>query len=468
MNYNIKLLQPCPNTITNGCYIIPYIKNSNNKILLDLDITEPNKDFDIIVNQNESKTYYIYNIDPKNLYNSIKKNLTGIYKSLESNKYVINIYHIIHPSSEDIQAVLLKQITFRYNQFLTEVKNKDVYPCYIDNINETLFKLGIMLGKIHSFCRYLQCTPSNIKTPEWLANKIVKTIESNKLPIKHTIHDLDWIKAQGMGGIIAVSNGSTNKPYFLVLEYNKNLETNNNYTDYICLVGKGITFDSGGINLKHKSNLMHMDMSGLSTCVGIIMGCAFLNLDKKILCVLPICENMPSSSASKPNDIIKHFGGITAEIDNTDAEGRLILADAVSYVNSLKPKMICDFSTLTGSASNFTGSYASVLISNNETLINSYTKCANYYSEKVISLPIWDELNEFLKSEVADIKNSGYKAGGDTMMAMLYIYKFVSNKEIKYMHFDLADTIESENFVHINGNGKSSVILPFIKFLGII
>jgi leucyl aminopeptidase len=470
MNYIIKDIIECPTIISNNsCYVIPYIKDSdlNDIWIKKLNIKVMNKDFEVIHNSC-SPTYFIYNVDSNNFFKQTKKKLSDIYNKIAEDKTIKEVYNLICPGFEDIQTILLKLTTYKYKGFIKITESKDIFPVHFNNINISLVKQNLRLGKIHSYCRYLQNTPSNIKTPEWLANKIIRTIEKNKLPIDYKLYDDQWIYENNMGGLIAVSKGSVNKPRFLLLNYNYSktkYDDVKNFNDYICLVGKGITFDSGGINIKGNSDRMHMDMSGVSTCVGIIMASAFLKLQKNILCVLPMCENMPSGSAYKQNDIIIHYDGTSSVIDNTDAEGRIILADGVSFANKLSPKIICDFCTLTGLANAFTGSFGSILISNDNELMKKYENESKYYDEKILCIPIWNELKEFLHSEVADIRNASYESGGDTMMAMWYIYYFVKNPNIKYMHFDLADTIDSANLSHINGSGKSSVVLPFIKLL---
>jgi leucyl aminopeptidase len=204
-------------------------------------------------------------------------------------------------------------------------------------------------------------------------------------------------------------------------------------------------------------------MSGVSTCIGIIMICCLLKIKTKILCILPICDNMPSGNAYKPGDVIKHYDGTTSEIHNTDAEGRVILGDALAFANKLNPKLICDFASLTGLAQSITGSMATIFFSTDKENGNKYMKSSEMYDEKAIELPMWKELMEYLKSDIADIKNAGYGAGGDTMMAMCYLWHFV--KDIKWMHFDLATTIMSKEMDHLDGYGKSSVILPFVEFI---
>jgi leucyl aminopeptidase len=470
--------------VKEGIIIIPYIKtdmNFNNLVINKYNLKNISnrieKERMIIFNNlcaENNLEYLVYFIDDtKNIYNEMKKQYSSIY-NMVSNKEK-DVYHVIYNKFEDHQGLLLKIITYKFDTYKTQKDNQiNIYPCQINSINQELFQTNVDMGFIVNFCRRIQKEPGNYKTPYMLTKYIenaIQKLDKNNIKLQYKIYDLAWIEKNKMGGLLAVSKGGRSagtNPYFMLVHYNhenNNIDFDNLGTlnDYICLVGKGITFDSGGIDLKGDSMLMHMDMSGLSTCIGITMLCSLLKIKTKILCVLPICDNMPSGNAYKPGDVITHYDGTTSEIHNTDAEGRVILGDALGFANKLNPKLICDFASLTGLAQSITGSMATVLFSSKEEYGNKYLESSQKYDEKAVVLPMWDDLKEYLKSDVADIKNSGYSAGGDTMMAMCYLWHFVENKQ--WMHFDLATTITSKSMDHLNGYGKSSVILPFVEFI---
>ena len=471
------------NLNNNSIIIIPYINNDNNllklyNIKVDIESLKNNKIMKFYsTNNNEIIIFYIN--ESNNIFNQFKTAISFIYSSIKTDK---SIYHLIDNEYQELQGLLIKICTYRFNKFFKEEPPIKDINILINNDSDKELNDGLDKGDVVNFCRELQKTPSNCKTPDLLSKTINKKLnelnkklnelnkklnELNNVSCK--IYDEEWIKEQKMGGILAVSKGGSdmgNHPRFMFASYNLNIDNLSNDSNYICLVGKGITFDSGGLNLKRNSMTMNMDMSGVSTCIGILMICAKLKLAVKILCVLPICDNMPGGNSYRQGDIITHCDKTTSEIHNTDAEGRVILADALGYIknNKWKPKLICIFATLTGAAYSITGGLADVIFSSNPENAQIIIESGKKNDEKILELPIWDDLKQYLKSDIADIKNSGYEAGGDAMMAMHYLKYFIP-ENIEWMHFDLATTIDSKNMNHLSGNGKSSAILPFIDFL---
>ena len=279
--------------------------------------------------------------------------------------------------------------------------------------------------------------PSNIATPENFV-KYSKYIFRYIKNVKITVFNEKHMKKMGLNLINAVGIPSQNKPRFLIIDYNppiKNKKT-------ICLVGKGVTIDTGGYSMKKSERMvnMYMDKEGASISVGITYTLSKEKYKNRIICLCPLVENIVSHSSLKPNDIIKAYNGQTVEIVNTDAEGRLILADALTYAcNKYKPDYIFDFATLTGWSQRINCHSSFTYFTSNEKIARDVEEYGNKYSEKNIRIPAWLEYISFIKSRVADVKNSGYDCkNSDGLMASLFLMNFIPKKYRKnWGHFDI-------------------------------
>lgn len=300
------------------------------------------------------------------------------------------------------------------------------------------------------FTRDIVNMPGSDATPNFLANK-AKEI-AKKSGVKCKILSSLEMKKLGMGGILGVSRGSAQPPKFIILEYNTKKKTN----DTIVLIGKGVTFDSGGISLKPGANmdLMKADMSGAAAVLGTFKAISDLKPSSHIVGLVPCTENMPGSKALKPGDIIKCLSGKTVEILNTDAEGRLILADAISYAKRYKPDAVIDIATLTGACVAALGTFASGMLGNNDKLKDLVRQAGNKCHERVWELPLWDEYYELIKSNIADIKNTGGQYAG-TITAACFLGKFIEN--LPWVHLDIAGTFMVEKDTPYIRKGASGV-----------
>jgi len=284
------------------------------------------------------------------------------------------------------------------------------------------------------FTRNIANLPPNDCPPEQLA-KFAKSL-SSKYHLKCTVMSKKEIKQKGFGGVTAVGMGSKNEPRFIVLEYNGKRGERP-----IAIVGKAVTFDTGGISIKpsEKMDEMKFDKCGGCTVLGIMRAAASLRLPINLVGIIPSVENMPGSESYRPGDIIKLYNGKTAEILNTDAEGRLILADALAYgKKNYSPKCIIDFATLTGACIVALGANVAGIIGNNDKLISKIKQAAEKTSEQVWQLPIDDDYMEMIKSEVADIKNTGGGRGAGTITGAAFLAHSVD--EVPWVHFDIAGT----------------------------
>ena len=292
-------------------------------------------------------------------------------------------------------------------------------------------RLGVIYANAQNYAREVDEQPANIATPNAMAKEARKLAKEKKLGI--TVYDKRALERMGMKAILAVAKGSTEPPVLVRLEYNKG----KSYPLY-CVVGKGITFDSGGISLKPSRDMHEMkyDKSGAIDVLGVMKAVAELKLPIRLIGLMPLAENVPSGSAQLPGDIIKAYNGKTIEVLNTDAEGRLVLADALSLAAEQKPKAIIDMATLTGAIIVSLGRHAIGLFSNDDKLSKVVGEAGDSTHERVWRLPLWSEYSEMMKSDLADLKNipEPYEAGSITAAA--FLQEFVG--DTKWAHLDIA------------------------------
>lgn len=245
----------------------------------------------------------------------------------------------------------------------------------------------------------------------------------------------DAIEKEGMGALLAVAQGSEQPPHFVVLEYNGAKKGQKP----VVLVGKGVTFDSGGICIKPAAGMeeMKFDMAGAASVLGTLKAIALLKLPINVVGIMPLTENLPSGSAVKPGDIIKSLSGQTIEVINTDAEGRLILADALTYSERFEPDVVIDMATLTGAIIIALGAVATGLMSNDTTLSDELAKAGEQSHDRIWPLPLWDDYQEQIDSNIADISNIGI-GGGKSITAACFLSRFT--KKFRWAHLDIAGT----------------------------
>ena len=308
-------------------------------------------------------------------------------------------------------------------------------------LNQAISTAVILMEGVN-FTKELQNEPGSVLTPAVLAKRIDNTLPA--YGVKVTILNEKEIKKMSMGGLLAVGSGSSNPPRFIIMDYkgagkNKKAKT-------IALVGKGVTFDSGGISIKPAGNMgeMKADMSGAAVVAGTILAAAKAKLPVNILGVIPSAENMPSGSSMRPGDIVITSSGKSIEVDNTDAEGRIILSDALDYTCRQKPDVIIDLATLTGACVVALGEFVAGLFTKDDNLAETlYKKGLNTY-DRLWRLPMWDDYNDLIKSDVADVKNVGGRWGG-AITAAKFLEKFV-DKNISWAHLDIAGPAMANSF----------------------
>ncbi|MBI2265070.1 MAG: leucyl aminopeptidase [Armatimonadetes bacterium] len=296
---------------------------------------------------------------------------------------------------------------------------------------------GVILAEATNQTRDLVNEPSNVLTPGRIAEEAKKLAEEQQLELE--VLDFDEFSAMGMGALTAVAQGSKEPAKMISLRYNGNPESR----ETIGLVGKGVTFDSGGISIKPSEDMNRMtcDMAGAAAVLGATRAIAKLKLPVNVLTVIPATENLPDGKAYKPGDIIRTYQGKTVEIISTDAEGRLILADALTYARQKGATVLLDIATLTGGCVTALGHLASGLMGNHPEFMEIAQRVGYEVNEKLWPLPLFDEYKEQIRSERADLKNSGGRPAS-TCTAGKFLQEFVG--QCPWIHIDIAGTAVSE------------------------
>lgn len=297
------------------------------------------------------------------------------------------------------------------------------------------FQKATVISEQINFARRLGDTPGNLMTPTILAQEAQKAAKGTT--VKVTVWDKARIKKENMGGLLGVSLGSDQDPRFIIMEYKGGKATDKP----ICLVGKGLTFDAGGISIKPAAGMdeMKYDMCGSTAVIAGILAIAKLKLKVNVTALVPSTENLLGGSANKPGDILRFRNGKTAEVLNTDAEGRLILADALSYASELKPKLIADAATLTGAMVIALGNSHTGYFTQNEELAKTVAAAGQAAEESLWRMPLISEHFDDIKGTFADLSNISSFRGAGSATAAAFLAEFVS-EGIPHVHFDIAGT----------------------------
>lgn len=352
-------------------------------------------------------------------------------------------------SPEDISQIAAENFemaNFEFNMFKTKPKEgwhtvEEILLCGKSSpAIEKAVRKGQEIGKAVNACRTLANTPGGDITPTTLAKAAKGAMKG--LPVKVTTLGAKDMRKLGMGALLGVAKGSTEEPTFTILEYKGGKGSP------IVLAGKGVTFDSGGLNLKPSNGMyeMHMDMSGAAAVIHAVALAAHLKIRKSVIGLLPAVENMPGNNAYRPGDILKSLSGKTIEVLDTDAEGRIILADALTYAKRFKPSVVIDVATLTGAAISALGLHASAVLTRNDALAQQISDAGEASGDYVWRLPLWDEYEERVKGEFADIKNvpggSTSRYGG-AIDGGMFLWQFAKELECPWAHLDIAPRMTS-------------------------
>lgn len=299
-------------------------------------------------------------------------------------------------------------------------------PQFFDGLEK-----GNIIGDEVNKTRELANTPGGDMTPAHLAESAKEAMKGTKATV--TVLDVKEMEKLGMGAILGVAKGSDAPPRFIVIEYKGKVEKKP-----IVFVGKGVTFDTGGLNLKPGKSIndMHLDMSGGASVIHALSAIARLRLKKHVIGIVPAVENMPSGSSYRPGDVLRSMSGKTIEIGNTDAEGRVILSDALTYAERYNPRVVVDVATLTGAACIALGNKCSALFTRSEVLAKRLTDIGERVGERTWRLPLWDEYEEEIKGVFADWSNIGKGHDGGAINGAMFLYQFAKN--YPWAHLDIA------------------------------
>ncbi len=335
---------------------------------------------------------------------------------------------------------------YRFDQLKSEKKEEDKpalrkvsFP-FSTRGEGALIKLGILQGRALNdgmdLTKDLANLPGNICTPSYLADQARELARKYK-SIKTTILDEKQMEKLGMGALLSVARGSRQPPRLIIMEYH-GTEAKNKQKPVV-LVGKGLTFDAGGISLKPAPAMdeMKYDMCGGASVFGILKAIAEMELPINVVGVVPSSENLPDGDANKPGDIVTSMSGKTIEVLNTDAEGRLILCDALTYSKKFDPAVVIDIATLTGACVIALGNHAAGLLANDDELADKLLECGQKSGDRAWRLPLWEEYDEQLKSPFADMANIGGREAG-TITAACFLSRYT--KDYKWAHLDIAGT----------------------------
>jgi leucyl aminopeptidase len=308
--------------------------------------------------------------------------------------------------------------------------------------------------------RDLENAPGDEIHPESLAQAARRAGRRNGFRVR--IFDERQIRRMHMGGLLGVARGSHRPPRFIVMEY---AGPRSSAKKPVVLVGKGVTFDAGGISLKPSAGMaeMKMDMSGAGAVIGTMSAAAELRLPVHLVGLVPATENLPGGGALKPGDIVRHYNGMTTEVDNTDAEGRLILADALAYAERYDPALIIDLATLTGAVVVALGHFATGMMGNDPVALQEMHDAGERTYERVWELPLFEEYDRLIRSDIADIKNVGGRWAG-AITAGMFLKRFVGDR--RWIHLDIAGTaMMEEPTAYIPRGGSGVGVRLLIDFL---
>ncbi len=437
------------NKIFNESDLNPALKKRINNFIRNFKISDQQGAHEIFTNEESGQKYLIVrfgdirSLDTQKMVKILKKIVLTI-----KNQFIKSVE--IHLAKIKSKSVTIYDLVFFYSRIVIDglyeinsLKSKKVSPknilniIYVDNDDMSLAKKGLNEGEAvalgANYSKDLGNLPPNVCTPTYLGNEAKKLAKKYKMKVK--VLGQKEIEKLKMGSFLSVAKGSRQEPRFIVLEHSHGKKGGKPTV----LVGKGITFDAGGISLKPGANMdeMKYDMCGAATVLGVMKTLGILKSKINVVGLIPACENLPDGMALKPGDIVKSMSGQTIEILNTDAEGRLILCDALTYAERFKPEQVIDIATLTGACVIALGHHATGVLSNNDQLAEKLVQSGYNAEDKAWRLPIWDEYQSQLDSNFADMANIGGRAAG-TITAACFLSRFT--QKYKWAHLDIAGT----------------------------
>jgi leucyl aminopeptidase len=447
------------------------LNNINEKDFVFVSVNSKNQDE--IVKENGRKTLFIKcdeKMTLRKLFLLIRKVIL-IAKKAKAEKICFDFndfkFKDIKISDAELGEIIGTQLDFANYEFIEYKSKKE--STFVKEINvlgafketEKAILKGHTIAEEVNKTRSLSNMPGGDMTPKILAQKAKEAVKN--LPVKVTVLGEKEMEKQNMRAILSVGRGSDEESKFIILEYFGGKKSEKP----IVLVGKGVTFDTGGINLKPNNSLagMNMDMSGGSAVIHVVALCAKMKLKKNVIALIPSVENMPSGKSYRPGDVIYSMSGQTIEVLNTDAEGRIILADALTYSKKYKPEAVIDVATLTGAAVVALGERASAVLTNEESLYKKLVEAGEKTGEYFWQFPLWEEYENEVKGSLGDwtnIHNKDSRSGG-----VIYAAKFLEQfiKPEKWLHIDMAPRMVSIPGDNLAAGAVGSPVAALVKFI---
>ncbi len=443
-----------------------FYKNIKKKYYNKYNFVKNKKNINKYFNTKSKQDLYLIKLkkNKKINFNNFKKIIINTIKIINNNKYTNIVYIINKLKIKNIYwkifniINIIENYKYKFNKFkkIKKKKNNKIILFNIKKNEKYISKKAIynslIISKGIKKTKDLCNMPSNICNSDYILKKSKKEIYGKN--IKISFLNKKKMKTLGMNAYLSVNQGSSNKIRMIKIKYNNNINEKP-----IVLIGKGITFDSGGISIKSSINMhkMKYDMSGAAVVWGIMYIINKLKLKLNIIGILSCAENMPDSKSVKPGDIIKTLSGKTIEIVNTDAEGRLILCDTLTYIKKYNPQIVISIATLTGTCIISLGKKISALITNNKNLSKKLLIASKKTQDKIWELPLFKKYNKYIISNIADLKNCNENNNADTIIAACFLHNFI--KKYKWAHLDIAGTAWNKN----KATGRTVYLI--IKFL---
>ena len=425
---------------------------------------------DLLKSSDLTKNLSVYEVSSKKqiVLVSVKNNLEtsdienlgaefyGLINSKKKSEYFVNSDSINGKYENFIGCFLhgLKLKSYEFNIYKSKNEQKTISINVIGNKKKATIQNELRFKAIEEgtfFARDLVSEPPNVLNPKEYTNRLLKL---RKLGIKVTVYNESQMKKLGMHSLLGVGRGSINESFLVTLEWHGNTKDKKAPLSF---VGKGVCFDTGGISLKPAKFMEEMkyDMAGSAVVAGLIQTLATRKAKVNAVGVVGLVENMPGGNAQRPGDIVKAYNGKTIEVLNTDAEGRLVLADALSFTEAkFKPRFMIDLATLTGAIIMALGEEYAGLFSNNDDLSNRLFKTGEKVKEKVWRLPLHDNYDKLINSSIADIQNINYSGGAGSITAAQFLQRFVT-KKTPWAHLDIAGMAFSKKAANLNPGGAT-------------
>jgi len=430
---NIRIVQK--DKEQKGVFCIRFVKEGKDGVV---EAKDGNETLVLVIGENEKMTRRKLGLLARRI---VREALAKKYEEIVLDLKQFHFSHLKITSDDLAEFLVVNMLMaeFSFQEFLTAPKNgfPKIKTLFLTQAEEKKIRAAIVRGKIIgeevNRSRHIATMPGGAMTPEILARHARLSVKG--LPVKVTVFNVAQMEKLKMGGVLGVGMGSEAKPRFIIMEYSGA----NKKEKPIVLVGKGVTFDTGGINLKPSDSIlgMNMDMSGGASVIHALAAAARLKVKKNIVALIPAVENMASGSSYRPGDILRSMSGKTIEVLNTDAEGRIILADALHYAKRYHPSLVVDVATLTGAAMVALGERATALFTADEKLELQLRHLGEQSGDYVWPMPLWDEYDEEVKGTFGDIANLGRTRYGGAITAAVFLKQFV-DKAYPWVHLDIA------------------------------